>query len=489
MGDELIELAGERVGGSVVAAGDEFFAAKENLLFEAAPRWREGAFTERGKWMDGWETRRRRVVGPESHDWCVVRLGLPGVVQRVVVDTTHFTGNFPTSCALDATGSEPAEDPTGQDWVEILPRLDLQGDAINEFDVGDPHRATMVRLRIYPDGGVARLRLLGRPLPGLSQVVPAGGPPNLAALGLGAQVVAASDSYFASPDHVLRPTRPAGMFDGWENRRRRDGGHDWLVVRLGLPGVVERVLVDTSYFVGNAPGEVTVEVSADGRDWEEVVERVPVDADRINLLEARETAPAQQLRLNVYPDGGVTRLHVYGRPDPAALASARIDYLNALFESAARAFFATSCAASAFVTPMVAGRPYADGGEVLSAAEAVWPRLGEEDWLEAFAAHPRIGGRGGTQTREGQQMSTQEQAGVAEEGAIADDLAGVNDEYEQRFGFTYIVYASGRTGRELLELARARLDNDRATELATAAAEQRRITIGRLRRLLCLGEE
>ena len=228
------------------------------------PEWREGVYTDRGKWMDGWESRRRRSPG---HDWCIVRLGIAGEVKRVLVDTTHFRGNYPEACSLEACGVGLDDALPGATWEELLPRSELKGDAVNDFDVEGGRRVTHLRLNIFPDGGVARLRVLGVPLPALQEVAPEGALPDLAGAVVGGSVVEASDDFFGSAGALLRPGPSTGMFDGWETRRRRGEGNDWVKVRLGLPGTPRQVLVDTSHFKGNAPGWVAVEASADGERW------------------------------------------------------------------------------------------------------------------------------------------------------------------------------------------------------------------------------
>ncbi|HEX2715238.1 MAG TPA: hypothetical protein VHM88_23920, partial [Candidatus Acidoferrales bacterium] len=157
---ELVDLASERLGGVVLAANDEFFAPKENLLKPAKPIFIEGKYTDAGKWMDGWETRRRRTPG---FDWCLIRLGLPGILRGVIVDTAHFKGNYPEHCSLEGCtldGNPDAEKLTGREtrWDEILPKSGLKGDVENRFVIETPQRSTHLRFNIFPDGGVARLR-------------------------------------------------------------------------------------------------------------------------------------------------------------------------------------------------------------------------------------------------------------------------------------------------------------------------------------------
>lgn len=482
-----VDLATARYGGEVVWCSDEFFAAASNLVKPGAPVWREGEFTDHGKWMDGWETRRRRDEA--SCDSCVVRLGLPGVVESVTVDTSHFTGNFPESFSLEACGA-PTERLEEAEWVEMISRTSLTGDTVAEFEVADRRRVTHVRLNIFPDGGVARLRVRGVPVPARDLVCPEQGEIDLALAQLGGSALEASDAHFSSPANLVSPGDPEGMWDGWETARRRGSGHDWVVVRLGLPGTIHRFDVDTRHFKGNSPGWVTLDAALGEGEWVEVCPRADIAADTINPVLLEAPVAADRVRLNIHPDGGVARLRVWGRPDPAAAARARVDYLDRLFEQDARHFFATACQSRRWIGELMGRRPFGSAAEVLRAVGAAFDLLGPDDWDEAFAAHPRIGERSGSQAAGGERMSTTEQSGVEQgDTGLRAELIEANRAYEERFGFTYIVRAAGRTGEEMLALARQRLGNDPATERQVAAAQQREITRLRLRRMLCLPEE
>jgi allantoicase len=316
----------------------------------------------------------------------------------------------------------------------------------------------------------------------MSVVCPEGSSTDLVSSLVGGEAIDASDVHYSPPSNLLRPTEPAGMWDGWETRRRRGPGNDWATFRLGLPGVVEMVEVDTRHFKGNAPGWVSIGLSHDGESWEELVSRVEVDPDQVNLVPIGSPAPAAFLRLDIHPDGGVARLRVRGTPDPDTAGGLRLVYVNSLFDDEARRLFHTACSAETWVNRMMAGRPYLEVGSLLSAAEAVFDEFGEVDWLEAFGGHPRIGERG-------DEAANREQAGTAgaEENVLA-EFAEVNRAYERAMGFTYIVYATGKTAEEMLTLAKSRLGNSRDEEIAIAAGEQRAITATRLRRMLCMEE-
>jgi allantoicase len=314
---DLLDLASERLGGAAVDANDEFFAAKDNLVKCGAPEWREGAYTDRGKWMDGWETRRRRDVAPDAHDWCIVRLGVPGVVKGIDVETTHFTGNYPESCAVDAGD--------GATWREILPRTPLAGGSHNLFAANESPAVTHVRLRIYPDGGVARLRVYGEVAADWDRLR-LRGDVDLAAAEHGGLVIACSDMFFGSRHNLVMPGDAAHMGDGWETKRRRGPGHDWTIVRLGTSGVVRRIEIDTRHFKGNAPGACSLDAirvgeladggALDAAPWRELLPRAALQPHARHSFEGEVHAigAVTHVRFNIFPDGGVGRLRVFGRP-------------------------------------------------------------------------------------------------------------------------------------------------------------------------------
>jgi allantoicase len=311
----FVDLASEHLGGAVLAANDEFFAPKERLILAAPPVFLPDKYTDRGKWMDGWETRRRREPG---HDWCILRLGLPGVVRAVVVDTAHFKGNHPESCSVDVAvvdGYPAAADLADRaEWTQVLDRSQLNGDSENRFEVREA-RATHVRLNIFPDGGVARLRVLGDVRPDWDAIARGGGDVDLAALANGGLVVACSDMFFGGMQNLILPGPSRGMHDGWETRRRRGPGHDWVIVRLGRPGSIRRVEVDTSFYKGNAPGSCSLEVSRTEGEWRPLLAQRALQPHTRHVFEdvLGGAGLATHARLNIFPDGGIARLRLFGR--------------------------------------------------------------------------------------------------------------------------------------------------------------------------------
>lgn len=320
---ELVDLAAEKLGGAVLIANDEFFAPKENLLKASAPVFIEGKYTDLGKWMDGWETRRRRTPG---YDWCIIRLGLPGTISGVIVDTSFFRGNYPERCSIEACtidGQPTVEQLTAQttQWNEILPVSDLLGDSQNPFVIENESRFTHLRLKIYPDGGVARLRVFGEVVPDWDRIKRSGCEIDLAAVENGGLVLSCSDMFFGHRHNLIMPGRAVNMSDGWETKRRRGPGHDWVVIKLGAPGQINRLEVDTSYFKGNFPDSCSLEgcktvghILPLGLDWKSVLPRTKLQAHTRHLFEQEilDAGTISHVRFNIFPDGGVSRLRVYG---------------------------------------------------------------------------------------------------------------------------------------------------------------------------------
>lgn len=491
----LLDLAAERLGGTVLFASDDFFADKENLLRAAAPEWREHAYTDRGKWMDGWESRRKRAIGDHLHDTAIVRLGLPGVVRGVVVDTSFFRGNFPESCALEACAarSDTPLDALMSDatsWVPLVVRSKLEGNAENAFEVTASLAATHVRLRIFPDGGVARLRVYGEPAPEWRRLGGATKELDLAALECGAQVLSCSDMFFGPKDNLISPGRAANMSDGWETKRRRGvtaETHDWVTLKLAGEGTLARVEIDTSHFHGNFPDTCMLEGAAtESGPWQTILPRTKLMAHTrhffVEELEAR--GPFSHVRLKVFPDGGVSRLRIHGTLTEAALGDAVARHLAGLSERALTEQLKACCASRAWVLAIARSRPFSSGAELFAKVDEAWNGLGKEAWLEAFAAHPRIGEARAPVTREAR-WSSSEQLGMRK--ASSQTLSAMtiaNAAYEEKFGYVFLVHATGKTAPELLHAARTRMSNPPEVEIGVAAEELRKIVHLRLRKLI-----
>jgi allantoicase len=323
----LVDLAAERAGGEALFANDEFFAPKENLLKPGRGVFLPDKYPDRGKWMDGWETRRRRTPG---HDWCILKLGLPGTIKGVDIDTNHFLGNHPPYAAIDAC---EVEENTSPDllvnnpglWSEILPKSPIKPGAQNLFSISNSQRWTHIRLKIYPDGGVARLRIYGTVVPDW-QHGKQGEPVDLAAIENGGMAVACSDMFFSDMNNMLLPGMPRNMGEGWETKRRRGPGHDWAIVKLARPGKIQRLEIYTTHFKGNypdhcsleglfAPGEQIDALTLPDFSWQEILPKTKLQADaRHELTELRfQDKSFSHVKLNIFPDGGIARLRVWGK--------------------------------------------------------------------------------------------------------------------------------------------------------------------------------
>jgi allantoicase len=358
------DLASRWLGGTVMAASDEAFGDKENLLNPDPPVDDPGHYGNRGEVVDGWETRRRREPG---HDWLLIRLGTPGQITSVNVDTSFFTGNFPESCMVEASGHEGYPSPTelndAQDsWVEIVPRSDLRGNGHNIFRVSDPRRFTHVRLAIFPDGGVARLRVNGtviadpRQLDGVSI--------DLASQWYGGAVIASSDAFYTSASVLNRPDRARSMGEGWETRRRRDQGHDFVVIRLALIGYARQLIVDTAHFRYNASAEISVcgseaedAPAVDSEDWKPMLGRTRLQPDTYHAFPLSGEMAVGSIRLDAFPDGGISRLRVIGNVEPRARRRAAYRWFNSMPANQAMVCLGTAGLPNAMAAELVAQRP------------------------------------------------------------------------------------------------------------------------------------
>lgn len=534
---EFVDLASERLGGVVLYANDEFFAPKENLLKQTKPIFIEDKYTEFGKWMDGWESRRRREPG---HDWCLIKLGVAGVIRGVVVDTSFFRGNYPEHCSIEAcvaydtaTHEDLLSDSTK--WVEILPMSRLQGDTQNQFIIKNEKSFTHIRFNIFPDGGVARLKVYGEIIPDVGAMIRADHNIDLGALLNGGRVIQSSDMFFGHRHNLIMPGPGLNMGDGWETKRRRGSGHDWCIVKLCAPGTVKKIEVDTGHFKGNYPDSCMIEVcNAKGSSekqltsaktqWFEIIPRTKLQPDTRHFFsdEIRRHGVATHVRLNIYPDGGISRLRLFGRVSPESeklltkfevenkkgkkIVLGKEGYtpwgisiqeeekfrkglerLNSMSQTEADDTFFSCCGSTRWSQKMSERRPFADLRELKLLAYYVWWSLDEEDWMEAYSQHPRIGEKkapknvGLTSAKWSSEEQRQAQQSSKETLKV---LADANRVYEQKFGFTFLVCASGKSAGEILSMLYKRLSNDRKTEIHLAAEEQLKITQLRLQKLL-----
>lgn len=318
-----VDLANPRIGARALHASDDFFADVSRMLDPEPARFIPGKYDDNGKWMDGWETRRKRTAG---HDWCLLRLGRKGVIRGFDVDTSHFTGNYAPAVSIDATvcdGDDVAQLEAAQ-WTEILPSTSLGADNHHLLESVSQAAWTHLRVHIYPDGGIARLRVYGQPIGAFERA--GDGLVDLAALANGGRAVAWNDSHYGSVTNLLLPDRGINMGDGWETRRRREPGNDWCLIALGAPGEIERIEVDTAHFKGNYPDRCSIQAAfVDGGTdqslitqsmfWPVLLPEQALSMDAIHTFgsEIARLGPVSHIRLNIFPDGGVSRLRLWGR--------------------------------------------------------------------------------------------------------------------------------------------------------------------------------
>ncbi len=314
-----INLASARLGAQAIYATDEFFAAKERMLDDSDAVFIDDKFDDNGKWMDGWESRRKRVSG---HDYCDVKLARSGYIHGVVVDTSHFTGNYPPEISLQACNSENNPDDNTK-WINLIERTAINGDDIKAFKISDSTLYTHVRLHIYPDGGIARLRIYGEPQCNWDQVA-SDEIKDLGAALNGGRAIACSDEHYGQMSNILLPGKGINMGDGWETARRRGPGHDWVIVALGHAGELNKITVDTAFFKGNYPDRCSIQavcltdtpehIVEQSENWQELLpeQKLEMDSEHHFTDQIKSLGAVSHIRLNIFPDGGVSRLRLMG---------------------------------------------------------------------------------------------------------------------------------------------------------------------------------
>ncbi|MGD9582751.1 MAG: allantoicase [Lysobacterales bacterium] len=318
-----VNLADARLGAQALAASDDFFAAKERMLNPEPAVFVAGKYDHNGKWMDGWESRRRRGPG---HDWCVLRLARPGLIHGVDLDTSHFTGNYPPAASIEACALAHGDPDDTSHWTPLLPAVNLSGNRHHYFAIAAAAPVSHLRVNLYPDGGLARLRVYGSPVfdPGASD---ADGLVDLASALQGGTIVAANNQHFGLAANLLLPGRGVNMGDGWETRRRREPGNDWCLIALARPGNIVAVEVDTCHFKGNYPDRCDLQAAlveggtpeslvTQAMFWPELLpgQKLNMDHQHRYRAEVKPLGAVSHVRLNIHPDGGVSRLRLWGRP-------------------------------------------------------------------------------------------------------------------------------------------------------------------------------
>jgi allantoicase len=329
----LVDLAAENLGGKALTASDDFFAPAQNMFKHGRANFDPTTYTDRGKEVDGWESRRKRVPG---HDYCIIQLGATGRVLGFDIDTQHFLGNHPPYASVDgllATASTPLPELERGAWQKLLAQSPLNPGAQNLFAAESVMPVSHLRLNIYPDGGIARFRAYGRvqsnfgpaDLDAEAAQHVARDAVDLAALRNGGLPLACSDAFFGPMHKLLLPGRAVNMSGGWETRRKRAPGNDWLVLQLGARGLVDVIELDTLHFKGNYPERCSIElIDAAGAHiteliasnaWQPLLPVTHLQAHHRHFFAGELVAhkAATHLRLNIFPDGGLSRLRVWGK--------------------------------------------------------------------------------------------------------------------------------------------------------------------------------
>lgn len=318
----FVDLSHPRLGSKAISCSDEFFAPMDRILSPQSPIFVPDKYDDNGKWMDGWESRRKRVAG---HDWCIIKLGAPGRIYAFDIETSHFTGNFPPAASIEAWSGDGEPD-ENTEWQTLVPQMDLQGDSHHLVEIENGEVWKYLRLNIFPDGGVARLRIFGEIFKNWdavskSEMV------DLAAQVNGGTAIIWNDAHFGVPSNMIAPGRGINMGDGWETARRRIPGNDWSVLKLGHAGIVENLVVDTKFFKGNFPDRCSIrakllegdvsndELEAQSENWPILLPEVKLSADAEHGFsdELVKLGPISHLRLDIFPDGGVSRLRLFGK--------------------------------------------------------------------------------------------------------------------------------------------------------------------------------
>jgi len=318
----LVNLASPKMGTKILAFSDDFFGEVTRMLNDKDPIFIEDKYDNHGKWMDGWESKRRRDGG---NDWAILKLGSSGIISKIEIDTSYFTGNFPPFFSLEGIYSE-TEPNKVSNWKSLIAKTNLVGDCKNNFELNLKEKFNFVRLQIFPDGGVARIRLFGEVKYNWDrfnneEII------ELSSLKLGGSILAYNNAHYGDVSALLSEGRGKTMGDGWETRRRREPGNDWIIIKLAQKGNIEKIEIDTAHFKGNYPDRASIQViSVDknittkdliqsSENWDVILDETKLTADNIHEYEinSNSKAEATHIRLNIYPDGGVSRLRIFGK--------------------------------------------------------------------------------------------------------------------------------------------------------------------------------
>ena len=316
----LIDLAQSRLGSKVIFRTDDFFASANRIIDPAAPVFKEGLFDKNGKWMDGWESRRKRIKG---HDYIILKLGKPGFIKKVDVDTSHFNGNQPAMISIEGTNS--ASNKISQfKWKPLLSRKKTNANSHHFFTTNSKKKFTHIKFNIFPDGGVARLRLFGS-IAKSNKLK--NKKTNLASLLDGASVIACNNEHFGKAENILAPGKAKNMGDGWETRRRRGPGFDWLILNSLDGKEINKIEISTHHFKGNYPSYCSLqatyirksknskEIVNSSVKWKYLLKDAKLSSNKVHIFKNNlmKKDKINFIKINIFPDGGISRFRIYGK--------------------------------------------------------------------------------------------------------------------------------------------------------------------------------
>jgi len=319
----MVDLAQSRLGTKVVYKTDEFFAPAKRIINPWPPIFKEGVFDKHGKWMDGWETRRKRNKG---HDFLILKLGRPGKIYKVDIDTSYFNGNQPSKISLEACYSKNKLPSKNSKWINILNKKSTKPNSHHFFNIKNKSIFTHVKLNIYPDGGVARIRIYGKMVIKKKfgkKII------NLTSVLNGATPIACNNEHFGRAENILAPGTGKNMGDGWETRRSRGKNFDWLILKCATAGKINKIQIDTHHFKGNYPDKCSLQaaylnnktsfknVVKKSKKWNFLLNKVKLHAHKKHNFNNKQMKKNKinYIRINIFPDGGISRIRVFGRSE------------------------------------------------------------------------------------------------------------------------------------------------------------------------------
>ena len=318
---KMTNLADPRIGSKVVFKTDDFFASAKRIINNQTPVFKEGVFDNHGKWMDGWETRRRRTKG---FDYLIIKLGKPGKIRSIDIDTAYFSGNQPTQASLEACFSKKNNPNNKSNWIQILNKKKIGPNKNHNFKIKNQSIFTHVKLNIYPDGGVARLRIFGEII--LQKFNFKNKVINLTSMVNGASIVGCNNEHFGKSENILAPGRGKNMGDGWETRRSRGKNYDWLIVKCGHAGKIKKIEIDTHHFKGNYPDSCSIQATyiskkmpnsaivQKSQKWDLILNRAKLKANKKHIFKNKIMSKNKInfIKINIFPDGGISRIRTFG---------------------------------------------------------------------------------------------------------------------------------------------------------------------------------